>query len=160
LTLRLKRRQSTGTHEHTHRRGLFRGVRLRPPQTLIIQVPSATARRTFEAELTGTDRLRRNTTVSRFFQSRHHDYAADDRRFRGDMVLTALSPGSFTLLLLTVILVLASALIVSTVKLPLICSPTCSDTDDEAIECEYRSLDGDAKQRRPNSSRRQPADRR
>lgn len=67
-------------HTSTHRRGLFRGVQLRPLLTLIIQVPSATARRAFEAEFTGTDRLHRNTTVSRFFPSRHHESRLRCRR--------------------------------------------------------------------------------
>jgi hypothetical protein len=76
------------------------------------------------------------------------------------MVLTALSPGAFTLLLLTVILVLATALTAIVVKLALTCcSPTCSDTDDEALECEYHSLDRDVEERKPDSRRRQLADR-
>lgn len=69
------------------------------------------------------------------------------------MVPTALSPGAFVLLLLTVVLVLATVLTAFIVKLALSCSPACSDTDEEALECEPHSLDRNADERKPYARR-------
>ncbi|KAL4126834.1 hypothetical protein QTP88_011042 [Uroleucon formosanum] len=69
------------------------------------------------------------------------------------MVPTALSPGSFVLLLLSVVIVLVTVLTAFIIKLALTCSPVCNDTDDEALECDPHSLDGNVAERKPNSRR-------
>jgi len=69
------------------------------------------------------------------------------------MVPAALSPGAFVLLLLSVVLLLVTVLTAFIVKLALSCSPVCSDTDDEALECESHSLEGNVEERKPNSRR-------
>ncbi|CAI6358284.1 unnamed protein product [Macrosiphum euphorbiae] len=66
------------------------------------------------------------------------------------MVPAALAPGAFVLLLLSVVLVLVTLLTAFIVKLALSCSPVCSETDDEALECELHS---NVEERKPNSRR-------